>query len=218
MSTRLDAPADLATDSSARPLRAILPGAAALLYAGIQLDAGIMVSVYGGISTVSEDRLNFPFSGSLATATSLTWMASQVLFVIALVAFARSGAVGRSRAGLIGARVTVVGGLVFVAAHAVSVIFRDARMDDPQGVTAIVLFAGGSMLTAVGFIVSGVAVMRAGRWTGWRRYPALAVGAWMICMVPLQFTGLLPVAVAVYGATVVAFAVALLSEPEDLRP
>jgi hypothetical protein len=79
---------------------------------------------------------------------------------------------------------------------------------------AITLFSIASLLTAIGFIVAGVAVARAGRWTAWRRYPVLAVGAWMLCMLPLQFTSLLPLSVAVYAATITAFAVALLAQPE----
>ena len=106
---------------------------------------------------------------------------------------------------------------MFFAAHAVSVIFRDARVDDPAGLGAITLFAIATVLTAIGFIVAGVAVARAGRWTAWRRYPVLAVGVWMLCMLPLQFTSLLPLSVAVYPATITAFAVALLAQPERAR-
>jgi hypothetical protein len=50
-----------------------------------------------------------------------------------------------------------VGGIVFFAAHGVSVIFRDARVDDPAGLGAITLFAITTVLTAIGFIVAGVA-------------------------------------------------------------
>jgi hypothetical protein len=107
-----------------------------------------------------------------------------------------------------------VGSAVFVAAHAVSVTFRDARVDDAAGRAAITLFAIASLLTALGFILAGVAVARAGRWTAWRRYPVLAVGVWMLCMLPLQFTSLLALSVAVYAATIAAFAVALLAQPE----
>jgi hypothetical protein len=204
--------------SGARTLARILPGAAGLLYAGVQLDGGITAAAYRGISTVPDDRLNFPFSGSLATATSLTWGLTQALFVLTLLAFARSGAVGTSRAGRMGALLALVGGIVFVAAHAVSVIFRDARVDDPAGLAAITLFSLGTLFTAVGFIVAGVAVVRAGRWTSWRRYAVLAVGVWMLCLLPLQFTPLLPLSVVVYAATVSAFAIAILAEPEVRQP
>jgi hypothetical protein len=216
MTTNLAAPAsDGATArSGARSLGELLPGALGLLYAGVQLDGGIIAAAYRGISTVPDDRLNFPFAGSLATATSLTFGLSQALFVVTLLAFARSGAVGASRAGRIGAQLAVVGGIVFVGAHAVSVIFRDDRLDDPAGLTAITLFSMGTLLIAVGFIVAGVAVVRAGQWTSWRRYPVLAVGIWTLCLLPLQFTPLLPLSVAVYAATVAAFSVALLAESE----
>ena len=203
------------TRSGARTVSQLLPGVAGLLYAGVQLDGGIIAAVYRGVSTVPGDRLSFPFSGSLATATSLTWGLTQAMFVLTLLGFARSGAVGASRAGRVGARLALVGGIVFVAAHAVSLIFRDARVDDPAGLAAIALFSVGTLLTAGGFIVAGLAVVRVGHWTSWRRYSVLPVGLWMLCMLPLQFTSLLPLTVAVYAATIVAFAVALLAEPES---
>ena len=203
-----------ATSPVAAPdMRRLLAGAAGLVYAGVQLDGGITAAAYRTISTVPDDRLNFPFSGSLATVTTLTWGLSQVMFVVTLVAFARSGAVGTSRMGRAGAWLAVAGGAVFVAAHAVSLVFRDARTDDPAGVTAITLFAVASVLTAIGFLMAGAAVVRARRWTSWRRYTVLAVGVWLLCMVPLQLTSLLAVSVAIYAALIAAFAVALLAEP-----
>jgi hypothetical protein len=216
MTTHLTAPAgdQATTGSRALSLGRLLPGAAGLLYAGVQLDGGITAAVYRGISTVPDDRLNFPFSGSLATATSLTWGLTQAMFVITLLAFARSGAVGASRSGRIGARLALMGGIVIVAAHAVSVAFRDTRLDDPAGRAAITLFVIATLLSAAGFVVAGVAVIRAGRWTSWRRYSVLAVGVWMLCMVPLQFTSLLGPTIAVYAATIAAFSVAILAGPE----
>lgn len=203
-----------ATRSSARTLAEVLPGAVGLLYAGVQLDGGILASVYRGVSTVSDKRLNFPFAGSLATATSLTWGLSQALFIVTLLAFVRSGAVGASRAGRIGARLALLGGVLLVAAHTVSLVFRDAHLDDPAGIAAIILFSVATLLTALGFILAGVAVLRARRWTSWRRYSVVALGIWVLCMLPLQFTPLLPVAVAFYAAVIAAFSVALLAEPE----
>ena len=198
---------------AAPDMRRLLPGAAGLVYAGIQLDGGITAAAYRQISTVPADRLSAPFSGSFATATTLTWGLSQVMFVFTLVAFARSGAVGTSRLGRAGAWLAVVGGVVFVIAHAVSLVFRDARTDDPAGITAVTLFAAASVLTAIGFLMAGAAVLRAGRWASWRRYSVLAVGVWMVCLVPLQMTSLLALSVAVYAALIAAFAVALLAEP-----
>ena len=213
MSINLATPAAVTRSAPTR----LLPGAVGLLFAGIQLDAGILANAFRGVSTVPDDRLSAPFSGTLATTTSLMWGLAQLLFVGTLVAFARGGAFGTGRTGRLGAWLAVVGGGVFVIAHTVSLIFRDAVTDDPAGVTAVSLFAVASLLTAVGFIVAGVAVARAGRWTGWRRYTALAVGVWMLCMIPLQFTALLPLTVAVYAATIAAFSAALLADPHGER-
>lgn len=87
-----------------------------------------------------------------------------------------------------------------------------------QTTTRSVARAVGQLLPgAVGFIAAGMAVARAGRWTGWRRYPVLAVGVWTLSMLPLQFTPLLPLSVAVYAVTIAAFAIALLAGPEGSR-
>lgn len=206
------------TSPAAEPgMLRLLAGAAALVYAGVQLDGGITTAAYRQISAVPDDRLNFPFAGSLATATTLTWGLSQVMFVFTLFILARSGAVGTSRPGRVGAWLSVTGGVVFVTAHAVSLVARDARTDEPAGLTALALFGGASLLTAVGFLMAGAAVVRAGRWTSWRRYTILAVGVWMLCMVPLQLTSLLAVSVAIYAATIAALALALLAEPTGAR-
>lgn len=196
------------------PLARVLPGAAGFFYAGVMLDGGILAAAYRGSSPVPDDRLNFPFSGSLATATSLTWGLAQVLFLVTLLAFARSGAAGASRAGRVGSSLTVAGGVLYVLAHATSVSFRDALMTDAAGISVITLFTLASLLTAAGFILAGVAILRAGRWTGWRRWAPLVLGIWMVCMLPLQFTSLLPLSVVVYAVTIAAFAGALACEGE----
>jgi hypothetical protein len=198
-----------------RPLAAVLPSAAALLYAGIQFDAGVVVGAFRSTSTVPDNRLNFPLSGNLATTAEVVWGVSQVAFLVALVAFGRRTAVASSRPGRIGARAAVVGGALFLGGHVVCLIFRDARLADPAGVVAASLFFLGSVLIAAGFLAAGVAVLRGGLWSAWRRYPPVVVGAWMVVMVPLQFTGLLQVAVAVHAVTVGALALALLVESDD---
>lgn len=198
----------------ARSLSALLPGAAALLYAGVQLDGGFAAAAYRTGSTVPDDRLNFPFSGAFATVTSLTWGTSQAIFLAALVALVGHRALDGKRAGRAGALLAVLGGILYVIAHGVSVLFRDALLSDPGGIVAVTLFAIATVLTAAGFVIAGVVIARAGVWSGWRRYPVLAIGIWMLCMLPLQFTALLPLAVAVYAATVIVFGLALLADQE----
>lgn len=198
-----------------RSLRSLLPGVAAVLFAGVQLQAGVVTVTYREISTVPVDRLNFPYEGSMAVAMSLGWGLAQALFVVSLIAFARSGATGTGRVGRLGSGLLIAGGIVFVAAQLLSAILGDARADEPAAVVAVMLFATGSLCTALGFVVAGAGALRARRWTSWRRFTPLAVGAAMLCLVPLQFTSLLALAVTVYAATILAFGVALLAEPRS---
>lgn len=198
-----------------RPLAAVLPSAAALLYAGVQIDAGVVVAALRSTSAVPDDRLNFPLSGNLATTAEIVWGLSQLAFLVALVAFGRLTAVASSRRGRAGARVAVVGGVLFLGGHLVCLLFRDARLADPAGVTAASLFFLGSVCIAFGFLAAGLAVLRGGRWSSWSRFAPVTVGAWMVVMIPLQFTGLLQVAVAVHALTVGALALAMLVESDE---
>jgi hypothetical protein len=198
-----------------RPLKAVLPGAAALVYAGVQVDAGVVVASLRATSTVPDDRLNFPLSGNLATTAEIVWGLSQLAFLIALAAFRRTPALAASRSGRLGATLAFVGGWLFLGGHLVCLIFRDAVMSDAAGVTATALFGVGSVLIAAGFIAAGTAVLRGDQWSGWRRLTPLAVGGWMLVMIPLQFTGLLQAAVAVHAVTIGAFGVAMLQESDE---
>ena len=122
---------------------AVLPGAAALLYAGVQLDAGIVVASLRSTSTVPDDRLNFPLSGNLATTAEIVWGLSQLAFLVALAAFRRSPSLAASRSGRTGATLAFVGGWLFLGGHVVCLIFRDALMSDTPGVTAASRSANG---------------------------------------------------------------------------
>ena len=203
------------TPSRVRPLAAVLPSAAALLYAGIQIDAGVVVASLRSIALVPHDRLNFPLSGTQASTAEAVWGISQLAFLVALVAFRRRTAVASSRPGRFGSRLAVAGGVLFLGGHVVCLFFRDVLVSDPAGVVAVSLFAVGSVFIAIGFLAAGVAVLRGGLWSGWRRYTPMAVGAWMAVMIPLQFTSLLQVAVAVHALTVGALALAMLVESDE---
>jgi hypothetical protein len=198
-----------------RSLAAILPGAAAVLYAGIQLDGGVVVAALRSTSTVPDNRLNFPLSGSTATTAEIVWGFSQIAFLVALAGFRRRPTLASSRTGRVGAMLALLGGLLFLGGHAVCLTFPDALVSDAAGVTAASLFAVGSVLIALGFLVAGTAVLRGGMWSGWRRLTPLAVGAWMAVMIPLQFTGMLQAAVALHALTVGALGLAMLAESEE---
>jgi hypothetical protein len=207
-------------DSAATPgiRRGMLfAGAATILAGAMQGDGGLLTQAHRGASAVADDRLTFPWDGASAVTTTLVWGLTQVLFVAALVVFARSGATGTGRAGRVGAWLAVGGGGLFVAGHGLTLAFLDASTDDAGAIAVYVAFAVGSLFSLVGFLMAGAATLRAGRWTSWRRYTPVAIAVAMIAVLPLQFTALLPLSVALFSATIVAFGVALLAEGGEPR-
>lgn len=208
-----------ATTQPPRPgLRAALaPGLLTIIAGAVQGDGAIITAVYRNASPVSDEQLSYPWEGATAITTSLIWGATQVLIVVGLLAFARSGA-APTRSGRVGGWLAVAGAMLYVMAHALSLVASDAALDDPIAVAVLSCFGVGTLLTAVGLIAAGTATLRSGVWAGWRRFAPLALGVWMVAMMPLQFTPALPVAVGVYALAVMAFGLAMIRESLGREP
>lgn len=210
--------------TTTRPLRrglraALAPGLLTLIAGAVQGDGALITAAYRDASPISDEQVSYPWDGAAAITTSLIWGITQILIVVGLMAFARSGAVP-TRAGRVGGRLAVAGALLYVVAHALSLVAYAAALDDPISVAVLSCFGVGTLLTAVGLIMAGTAALRSRVWSGWRRYAPLVLGAWMVAMVPLQFTAALPVAVGVYAAATMALGLALLVEglAQESRP
>ena len=202
--------------TTTRPLRrglraALAPGLLTLIAGAVQGDGALITAAYRNASPIPDEQLSYPWDGATAITTSLIWGSTQVLIVVGLMAFARSEA-APTRAGWVGGRLAVVGAVLYVVAHALSLVAYDAAFDDPISIAVLSCFGVGTLLTAVGLIMAGTAALRSGVWAGWRRYTPLVLGVWMVAMLPLQFTAALPVAVGVYAAATMAFGLALLVE------
>lgn len=196
---------------------ALVPGLLVVIAGAVQGDGALITAAYRGASPVSEEQLSYPWTGATAVTTSLIWGTTQVLLAVGLVAFARSGA-APSRAGRAGGRLAVAGALLYVVAHALSLVGYDAALDDTIGLAVIACFGVGTLLTAAGLVVAGAAVRRSGVWSSWRRYTPLALGIWMVAMMPLQFTAALPVAVGVYAIAAMALGLSMIVEGRVREP
>ena len=69
------------------------------------------------------------------------------------------------------------------------------------------------LLTAAGFLLAGIATLRARLWRDWRRFTPLSVGIASCALLGLNTTHALPAGVAVYGVCLFALGVALYTEP-----
>lgn len=201
------------------PRAVLAPGLLTIVAGAVQGDGAIITAVYRNASPISDEQLSYPWDGATAITTSLIWGITQVLIVVGLVAFSRCGA-APSKLGRVGGRLAVAGAVLYVVAHALSLVAYDASLDDPTSVAVLSCFGAGTLLTAVGMIMAGTAALRSGVWAGWRRYTPLVLGVWMVAMMPLQFTPALPLVVGIYAVAVMAFGLAMIREglgPESLR-
>jgi hypothetical protein len=129
-----------------------------------------------------------------------------------LVALGLSGAAGTGLLGRLGIGVGVLGALLFAVAEVITLGAPGASET---------LFAIAPNLAGLGLILAGIAVLRTGLWTGWRRWVALALGVYVFAvLIPLVIaTGGPPAYAAIAGLLVwqvlwVLIAVAVLVETE----
>ena len=93
---------------------------------------------------------------------------SHLLSIVGIAGLAWSGAAGRARLGFAGLALTLLGLAVTILAEAIWAIAGED--------SAVPFYSAGALAQALGLILAGLAVVRAGRWSGWRRYTVLATG------------------------------------------
>ena len=135
-----------------------------------------------------------------------------------LVAVGLSGAAGTGLLGRLGVGLGVLGALVLAVAEVLTL---------SAPVTSETLFAIAPNLVGLGLILAGIAVVRNGLWTGWRRWVTLALGVYVFgVMTPLIITsGGPPAPPALAGLlgwqvlwVLIAVAVLVETERPALRP
>jgi hypothetical protein len=189
---------------------AFIAAGAAIAVAGAVLAFGIQPN-----TDISVDMWRYPWSSSGAfVAFSVFTTALHSLIIVGLVAFGRSGAAGRSRAATRGVALAVAGTALLVVGELASIPIRDAKVDDTSAAIVGTVFGLASIALMVGFLVAGWATLRAGRWHGWRRFTPLATGLWLVVLQPVVLVAptLLHAGVGVYGACLLAMAVALYTD------
>jgi len=198
------------------------PDTAALRRAGLvgavggalTLASGVVVQAIVQPAThVSAQMWSYPWPSSALVPVSLVYAVIHALVFIGILGYWRSGVAGTGRTARIGAMVALAGTAVLGIAELLSIPVADQRVDDTGASLVGATFGLGTVLSAVGFLFLGVGTIRAARWQGWRRYVALALGAWLLAMSGLTATQVLPGTVAIYGLLLTALGVALYTRP-----
>jgi hypothetical protein len=185
-----------------------IAGAAATAITGLVVQAVVVPT-----TDVVDDRWSYPFRPAPFVAVTAVYLVLHVLVAIGLVGFAQSGVAGQSRTAQRGNALTIAGTLTLGAGEAASLPFRNAATDDTSALVVSGVFGLGILLSAIGFLVVGMTTKRAGVWRDWRRVLPLVTGIWCVVLlvVPPALPKFLPGSVAVYGACLLAIAVATRS-------
>jgi hypothetical protein len=169
-------------------------------------------------SDVSDEMWSYPWSSDALVPVSLLYALFYALIFAGILGYARSGVAGPGRSARVGTVLALTGTAVLFAAELLSIPIADKRVDEAGSVLVTVCFALGTLVSAIGFIVAGVATVRAGQWNGWRRFVPLATGIWLAVLNGLAPTPALASGVTLYGLLVTALGVALWTQPTPSTP
>ena len=107
----------------------------------------------------------------------------------------------------------MAGTALYVVAELASIPIKDQPIDSIAAGIVGTTFGVATALSAIGFLMAGVATVRAGSWRGWRRFVPLVTGLWLVAMVGLATTKALAAGVGIYGLCILVLGVALLTAP-----
>lgn len=127
--------------------------------------------ILGGVMTLvlgTTDPLFPTPSYSLGfTVREILVVISHALVLIGLIGLARSNAAGKSPLAKIGLGILLLGGALFIASELILMV------NEPLG---SILDGICSILMAVGFTLTGIAVLLTRHWQGWHRFIPLLCG------------------------------------------
>ncbi|MGK2965233.1 MAG: hypothetical protein ACSLFM_06465 [Tepidiformaceae bacterium] len=146
---------------------------------------------YGGDPSAGSDA--FYLSESL-------WLVVQLLLLAGFFGLISSNALGRTVFDRVAIGIGLLGHALFVAAEVHSLL--SGEISD--------LLAAAALVSAVGFLLIGIAVIRGQRWRGWARFIPLLTGIYFfVGMLPFIIVAEEPNMVAIGGWGVVRVALGL---------
>jgi hypothetical protein len=185
--------------------------------AGRACASGAMLGVLVAVATqvvqtstdVPKDQWSYPWWSGASISFWLVAALAHALIAVGVIGLRRSGVAGTTRTGSLGLTAALAGAVLIVVGHLASIPIRNQTTHDtwPQIVGGV--FGIGTVLVAIGLLLASWTTLRERNWDDWRRFTPLATGAWAVALIPLQFTPVLPSALAVYGLLFVAIGLAL---------
>ncbi len=151
--------------------------------AGLLCLVGAVIGVIGGLvaafipPVVSPEWYRYPYAPAGYVAAQLVYLLNHVLLLVGMLGLARSGLAGSGVLGRIGLWLSIVGMAALSVCEIAALAFVDSLYPGPGTATMDAAFGIASIMIGIGMTMAGIAVVRAGRSQGWRRYVILACGA-----------------------------------------
>jgi hypothetical protein len=189
--------------------------------AGFWCAVGAVIGTAGGIVTglvppsVPTTAMSYPYSPTVYSFTQIVWASCQLLMFLGTLGLARSGSAGSSRLGRVGLWIALVGMAAIVPGVAAFAFIASDPTDSTAATTLSTLVGVASNLAGLGFVLVGIAVLRARRWQGRHRFIPLLCGLYVfVALTPVlaAFPGLFFWGLAGWNACFILLGLALTQQ------
>ncbi len=162
--------------------------------AGLLCLVGGVIGVISGLVTgfmppaASTDLYSYPYTPTGFLVAQLVFMLNHVMLLVGILGLAWSGAIGAGLLGRVGVWTAVVGMAALTLCEIGAMTLATSPYPSPGTDFLDMSFGVASILIGVGLTLAGVAVARAGEWSGWRRFVVLTCGvAVFVIVIPGVF-------------------------------
>jgi hypothetical protein len=156
-------------------------GAACALSGVLGLVAGVVTLLYD--PAVSNDQWSYPFSTSAQWVLSIGLAITHVLSALGFAGVLLARPYGGSRAAAVTLRIAVAGFGLLAVAEVLSGAIGGEDVDSSAAGWVGTVFGVASLMTALGGLVAGTVIVRAGQWNGLGAWMVLASGIAMVFLV-----------------------------------
>jgi hypothetical protein len=149
---------------------------------------------------VAPDRFSYPFTPGGFAAAQVWFFVHHFGLLAGLYGLWRSGAVGRSWFGRIGAWGAIAGMGLLTVAELVAISGAESAHPSPRTDVIESVYGVASILIGLSLVVAGLAVIRTGRWQGWGRVVPLILGVYVfVPLTPALFSSYVLARLAIGG-------------------
>ena len=187
-------------------------GGACALGALVLFAGAVATQIIQASTSVSDQLWRYPWSSRTAVIAWVVFGTMEVLVLIGVLAWRRSGVAGSGHAAQVGLPLAAVGTALIVVGHFASIPVRNQMIDDTGAQLVSAIFGAGTVVSAVGLVLAGWATWRAGVWQDWRRFLPLTIGVVTTALIGVGLTKALPTGVAVYSLGFAILGIALIQE------